>query len=153
MKAKFFSLFIISIFLLSCSSAYVKQAKLYEKELQSRLGKDENELTPMIETSWGFKLGRIWKAEDPNLEEVSKNTKWEIPFSSQEAEQIFSPKGKYEVRLYYKSLGTTTATTQEVTPMGTSGWKTAEHEAERFSYIRVVFRDARLVHTKLTQKL
>jgi hypothetical protein len=149
MKLKFLGLSIILVSLLSCTPAHVKQAKIYENELQSMMEKNSKEVVSKIETSWDFKLARAWKATDPGSEAVLKNTRWETAFSKQEVEQIFSPKGKYEVMLYSKFLRKDIASTQEITPMGTSGWKTAEHEAERYAYIRVVFRDGQLVHFKV----
>lgn len=152
MKLKFLSLSIVSILLLSCTSAYVKQAKVYQGELQTMVGKDSKEVISKLETSWNFKLARIWKASDPNLEAVIKNTRWEAAFSREEAEQIFSQNGQYEVMLYFKFLTKDVATTQEITPMGTSGSKTAEYAAERYAYIRLVFRNKSLVHFKVIPK-
>ena len=152
MKPKFLTLTIIFIFLLSCTFAYDKQAKIYQNDLQPMMGKESKEVITKLENSWGFKLARVWRAADPNPEAVMKNTKWEAVFSKQEAEQIFSPKGQYEVMLYFKFLTKDVATTQEITWLGTSGSKTAEHEADRYAYIRLVFRDKSLVQFKVIPK-
>jgi len=152
MKIKFSSLLIFSFFLLSCTSAYVKQAKIYQNDLQLMMGKDSKEIISKLETSWSFKLSLIWKATDPNPDDALKNTKWEAVFSKKEAEQIFSPTGQYEVMLYSKFLTKDVATTQEITPMGTSGSQTIEHAADRYAYIRLVFRDKKLVEFKVIPK-
>lgn len=150
MKLKAFGLAVILCLLLSCSrGAKSGEAKIYQDGLQGMLGKDLKEITAIIQDSWKFGLVDFWKSENPSVEIVLKNNYRNVGFSKKEAKDIFAFKGKYEVKVYLRELGKSSATTGEVTWLGTAGAKDKIHEAVRRAYIRVVFRDDQLVHFRV----
>lgn len=149
MRTKILCLSVVLIFLLSCATGERKQAKIYESDLQSMVEKDSEEVVSKITATWDFKLASRWREEDPTLESIFKKSKGRTAFTKQEASQIFSQKGKYEVMLFSKFLRKEAAALGTITEMGAEATLRYEEEQERHVYIRVVFKDGKLIHFKV----
>ncbi len=148
MKSKALTLFLSLIFALSCvTTESVKELKIYKNNLPLLVGKDAEEVTKTIAYSWKFGLLDQWEAVDPDLETVIKKNFKRHGFSKQEALDIFALKGAYKVMLFQKSLGQKEASTEVQLDMGLVG-KQQQSVSQEFAYIRVVFRDNKLVHQR-----
>jgi len=149
MKSKALALFLSLLFLLSCATSdTAKQVKIYQDNLALLVGKDAEEVTKTIAYSWKFGLVDQWEAVDPGLETVIKKNFRRHGFSKQEALDIFAAKGAYKVMLFQKSLGQTEATTEVQLDMGLVG-KQQQSVSQELAYIRVVFKDNKLVHQRV----
>ena len=155
MKLKFLSLSILFVFLLSCVSVDREQVKIYVSGLEPMIDKGTEEVLSKIEDTWGFLCDRFWTTKDPALEDVFKEIKGRTAFTKQEASQIFSPEGKYKVMIFYKFLRSQTVSTGTISSKGTTMAHTVgkKYEDKRYAYIRLVFRDDKLVHFKVWPNL
>jgi hypothetical protein len=155
MKFRFLFLSIIIIFLLSCVSVDREQVKIYVSGLEPMIDKGSEEVLSKVEDTWGFLCNKFWTTKDPTLKDVSKEIKGRTAFTEQEASQIFSPKGKYRVMVFFKLLRTETVSNGTITSKGTTAHITVgkKYEDKRYAYIRVVFRGDKLVHFKVWPKL
>ena len=155
MKYKFLSISIVFVFLLSCVSADREQVKIYVSGLEPMMDKGSEEVLSKVEDTWGFLCNKFWTTKDPTLKDVSKEIKGRTAFTEQEASQIFSPKGKYRVMVFFKLLHTETVSNGTITSKGTTAHTTVgkKYEDKRYAYIRVVFRGDKLVHFKVWPKL
>jgi len=151
-KLKYLCLTITFIFLLSCTtSPDNKQAKIYVSSLESLMDKDSEEVVSQITDTWEFNCTKIWRAEDPAIKDVIDVVKDKTKFTKQEANNIFSSKGKYKVMFFFKYLR------DESVRLGTissGGYSTAKDFSKtrkfvRHAYIRVVFRDGKLIHFRV----
>jgi hypothetical protein len=149
MKSKAWALFLSLVFLLSCATSdTAKQVKIYQDNLALLIGKDAEEVTKTIAYSWKFGLLDRWEAVDPGLETVIKNNFQNHGFSKQEALDIFAPKGAYKVMLFQRFLGKAEATTEVQVDMGMHGID-QKSTGQDLTYIRVVFRNNKLVHQQV----
>jgi hypothetical protein len=149
MKSKALALFLSLVFLLSCATSdAAKQVKIYQDNLALLVGKDAEEVTKTIAYSWKFGLLDRWEAVDPGLETVTKNNFQKHGFSKQEALDIFAPKGAYKAMLFQKLAGQAEASTEVQLDMGLVG-KDQKSITQELTYIRVVFRDNKLVHQQV----
>ena len=146
MKLKFLILSIVFIFLISCVSAAHKQAKIYQNNLEMMLGKEKEEVFTTIK-DWDFEASDYWKAENPDVDTI--NNRPVSGFSANEIQEIFSLKGKYDVWLFIKKVGTDSASTGLIDQYGKTLSKDTGYEVERFTLIRTVFRDGELVNYKI----
>jgi hypothetical protein len=149
MKWKALISFLCLVFLLSCATSdTARQVKIYQDKMALLVGKDAEEVTKTIAFSWKFGLLDRWEAVDPRLETVINNNFQKRGFSKQEAQDIFAPKGAYKVMLFQKFLGREEANTEVQLDMSFVG-KSEKNIALELSYIRVVFRDNKLVHQRV----
>ncbi|MCJ7564050.1 MAG: hypothetical protein MUP52_05610, partial [Candidatus Aminicenantes bacterium] len=149
MKSKALALFLSLVFLLSCATSdSAKQVKIYQDNLALLVGKDVEEVTKTIAYSWKFGLLNRWEAVDPGLETVTKNNFRKHGFSKQEALEIFAPKGAYIVMFFQKLLGQAEASTEVQVDMGLVGVH-QQSISQELAYIRVVFKDNKLVHQRV----
>jgi len=146
MKLKFLILSIVFIFLISCVSAAHKQAKIYQSNLETMLGKEKGQVDSMIK-EWNFEASDYWDAENPDVDTI--NNRSVSGFSEDEIQEIFSPKGKYSVWLFIKKVGTDSASTGVIDEYGKSLTKDTGYTVERFTLIRTVFRDGEFVNYKV----
>ena len=155
MKSRFLFLSIIIIFLLSCVSVDREQVKIYVSGLEPMIDKGSEEVLSKVEDTWGFLCNKFWTTENPTLKDVSKEIKGRTAFTEQEASQIFSPKGKYRVMVFFKLLRTETVSNGTITSKGTTAHTTAgkKYEDKSYAHIRLVFRGDKLVHFKVWPKL
>lgn len=154
MKIKFFCLLIVFAFLLNCVSTHQEEIKIYVNGLEPLTDKGTDEVLSKIEDKWKFLCNKFWETNDPTLEDVFKEIKGKTRFSKQEASQIFSPQGEYKVMIFFKLLSRNTISIETITQTGQSVPHTTEGgtiEEKRYAYIRVVFRDNKLVHSKVWQ--
>jgi len=150
MKNKILCLSVVFIFLLSCATSESKQAKIYESGLESMVEKDQDEVVSKIISTWNFKLANRWDTEDPTVESVLQRSKGRTAFTRQEANQIFSQKGKYEIMLFSKFIRKESGSTGTITEAGVTAILMGEkQEYERHAYIRVVFKDGELIHFRV----
>jgi hypothetical protein len=154
MKIKFIGLLIVFAFLSNCVSSHQEEIQIYVSGLEPMKEKGTDEVLTQIEDNWEFQCNKFWKTKDPTLEDVFKEIKGKTGFEEQEASQIFSPKGEYKVMVFSKSLSRDVISTDTISSMGTSlphttyGGKITD---SRSAYIRVVFRNNKLVHFKVWQ--
>lgn len=154
MKIKFFCLLIVFAFLLNCVSTHQEEIKIYVNGLEPLTDKGTDEVLSKIEDKWKFLCNKFWETNDPTLEDVFKEIKGKTRFSKQEASQIFSPQGEYKVMIFFKLLSRNTISIETITQTGQSVPHTTEGgkiEEKRYAYIRVVFRDNKLIHSKVWQ--
>ena len=151
-KIQFLCLFIIFIFLLSCvTSPDHKQAKIYVSSLDSLMNQDSEEVAAKITDKWEFLCIGIWEEENPALVDVFRENKGETAFTEKEADAIFTPKGKYKVMHFMKYLRTEKVSIRTISSTGYTMVKDVgkTREVDHHAYIRIVFRDAKLVHFRV----
>ncbi len=111
------------------------------------MDKDTNTVLAEIEDKWEFQCNKFWTKQDPTLKDVSKEMKGTIAFTEQEVDQIFSPKGEYKVMVFFKILSSEKIAIGTISSSGVSLPQAGEGATDkRQAYIRVVFRDDKLVH-------
>jgi hypothetical protein len=149
MKLKVFGFFfLLCAFLSSCASPGAKEAKIYQSNLETMLGKEKKEAITMI-NGWNFALLDSWQAENPDADVINKHNRPASSFSKNEIQEIFAPKGKYDVMLFLKKIGSESATTGQIDELGRGLLKDTEFTSEIFALIRTVFRDGNLVSYKI----
>lgn len=148
MKLKFLILSIVLIFLISCVSAARKQAIMYQNNLEMMLGKEKEEVFTMIK-DWDFEGSDYWQAENPDADTINKHNRPVSGFSKDEIQEIFSSRGKYNIMLFRKKIGTDSASTGQIDSFGRSLTKDTGYDVELFALIRTVFRDSELVNYKV----
>ncbi len=147
MKIKILGLLIVFAFLISCGSIYHNEPKIYVSGMEPMMDKDTDTVLSEIEDKWEFQCNKFWTTQDPTLKDVSKEMKGTIAFTEQEAGQIFSPKGEYKVMVFFKLLSSEKIASGTISSMGTSLPQAGEGATDKsHAYIRVVFRDNKLVH-------
>lgn len=147
MKFKILGLLIAFAFLISCSSVHHNEPKIYVSGMEPMMDKDTNTVLSEIEDKWDFKCSKFWTTQNPTLKDVSKEIKGKIAFTEQEASQIFSPKGEYKVMVFFKLLSSEKIAIGTISSLGRSLPQAGEGFTDKNrAYIRVVFRDDKLVH-------
>jgi hypothetical protein len=138
---------IVFAFLLNCGSVTHNEPKIYVDGLEPMMDKDTNAVLSEIEDKWKFQCSKFWTTQDPTIQDVFREIKGKTAFTEQEASQIFSPKGEYKVMIFYKLLSSETISGDTISSMGRSLPQAGEKNVDKsFAYIRVVFRDNKLVH-------
>ena len=147
MKIKILGLLIVFAFLISCGSIYHNEPKIYVSGMEPMMDKDTDTVLSEIEDKWEFQCNKFWTTQDPTFKDVSKEMKGTIAFTEQETGQIFSPKGEYKVMVFFKLLSSEKIASGTISSMGTSLPQAGEGATDKsHAYIRVVFRDNKLVH-------
>ncbi len=147
MKFKILGLFIVFAFLISCGSIYHNEPKIYVTGMEPMMDMDTNAVLAEIEDDWKFQCSKFWTTQDPTLKDVSREMKGTLAFAEQEAGQIFSPKGEYKVMIFYKLLSSEKIAIGTIDASGLSLPQAGEGATDKsHAYIRVVFRDDKLVH-------
>lgn len=153
MRAKVLVLILFLCLSLGCViSPEARQAKIYRSDLDTMLNKGWNEVFRMIK-NWNFEILDAWVAEDPSVDMIKKHNRPGVDFSGREIQAVFALKGKYDVVLFLKKVGTSSATTGRIDGFGRSSVATADYASEEFAIIRVVFRDKELVSYKVWPNL
>ena len=154
MKQKIFGLIFVFFFLFSCASVNQEKAKIYIDGLEPMMGTNSEDVVSKIMDTWGFLCTKIWRTEDPTPEDIIKERVRRIEFTDQEVSQIFSEKGKYKVMLFYKSLGSDTVSSDTIRQNGTRLFEgRGRYQGEQYTYIRVVFREDKLVYYRVWPNL
>jgi hypothetical protein len=127
-------------------------AKACQTALESMKGQPVTKVVDAIR-EWKFEGLDSWSAENPTSKDVSKHNRGKVKFSSQEYKDIFAPGGNFRVAIYNKLVGTDTSHFGEVDQYGMSAAKDAQINLEKYTVIRVVFLDDKLVHSRVWPKL
>jgi hypothetical protein len=131
-------------------SAEIKEAKLYESNLATMVGGDMETVSAKVCNEWKFGLTDSWKWENPSVETVLKDNHRLVGFSRKEASEVFAAAGKYELRIFSKMIAQDVTKTGNIDQYGKSfGEEGTTHASERYSFIRAVFRDGKLVHYRV----
>ena len=147
MKFKILGFLIVFAFLISCGSIHHNEPKIYVSGMEPMMDKDTNTVLAEIEDKWEFQCNKFWTKQDPTLKDVSKEMKGTIAFTEQEVDQIFSPKGEYKVMVFFKILSSEKIAIGTISSSGVSLPQAGEGATDKSqAYIRVVFRDDKLVH-------
>jgi len=147
MKFKILGFLIVFAFLISCGSIHHNEPKIYVSGMEPMMDKDTNTVLAEIEDKWEFQCNKFWTTQDPTLKDVAKEIKGKIAFTEQEAGQIFSPKGEYKVMVFFKLLSSEKIAIGTISSLGKSLPQAGEGATDKsHAYIRVVFRDDKLVH-------
>ncbi len=100
-KTKLSGFLIVATFLTGCASTRdAKLLELYTNKLDPLIGKDVEEVIPIITNQWEFKLQARWASANPSPETILKKNHRRAPFSRKETEEIFREKGNYNVLIY-----------------------------------------------------
>ena len=134
-------------------SVETKQARFYENELLSRQNEPEGKVLPLVEKEWKFELLRIEKISDPSPEKIKALLPRGIRFSKEEIRTVFSSPGTYKLLVYIKELGLTAATTGEITDLGLTATKDTAYTVRHYSLIRLVFKDDKLVDSRVWPRI
>ena len=147
MKIRFLSLLIVFAFLLNCGSIHHNEPKIYVDGMEPLMDRDTNTVLSEIEDKWEFQCNKFWTTQNPTLQDVSREIKGDSAFTEQEAGQIFSPKGEYKVMIFLKLLSSEKIAVGTISSTGLSLPQAGEGATDKsHAYIRVVFRDDKLVH-------
>jgi hypothetical protein len=148
MKIKVFGILIVLCVFLCCSSPGTKQAKIYQGQLETMIGKKTAEMESTIK-EWGFSLMYTWQEENPSVDVIKDHNRPIVKFSEAEMTEIFSEEGKYHVLYYQKKEATTDASIGTIDEGGMSYMGDTAMASDRYSLIRAVFKDGEFVHFKL----
>ncbi len=148
MKGKIFGILIIVCILICCASPGTKQAKIYEGQLMTMIGKNTSDMETTFK-DWGFDLTAIWQEENPSVEFIKKHNRPVVQFSEAEMQQIFSEEGKYLVQYYQKKEATTDASIGTITEGGMGYMADTMIASDRFTLVRAVYKDGILSHFKV----
>lgn len=143
---------IIFIFLFSCVvSPDKKQAKLYTSGLESLIDRDSEEVVSKIIDMWEFKCTKIWRADNPSIKDVIKVVRDRTKFTKNEANKIFSTQGQYKVMFFFKYLRDESVRLGTISSRGYSTAKdfSKTRKLVRHAYIRIVFKEGKLIHFKV----
>ncbi len=147
MKVKILGFLIAFAFLISCGSIHHNEPQIYVSGMEPLMDKDTYAVLAEIEDKWEFKCSKFWTTQDPTLKDISKEMKGTIAFTEQEVDQIFSPKGEYKVMIYFKILSSEKIVSNTISSSGLSLPQAGTGATDKSqAYIRVVFRDDKLVH-------
>lgn len=155
-KAKLVYLILFPIFLsgLSCvPSVETKQARVYEAKLLSLQNEPEDQVLPLVEKEWKFELLRVEKISELSSEKIKALLPRGIRFSDEEIRTIFADPGTYKFLVYIKELGLSAATTGEITDLGLTAIKDTAYTVRHYSLIRLVFKDNKLVHSRVWPRI
>ena len=148
MKVKVFGIFIVICAFLCCSSPGTKQAKIYQGQLETMIGKQIEEIESTFK-DWEFTLMYTWQEENPSVEVIKEHNKPVVKFSDEEMAQIFSEEGKYSVMYYQKKEATSDASIGTINEGGGSYMGTTTLASDRYTLIRAVFKDGVFSHFRL----
>lgn len=117
-----------------------ERARYYEETLKGLVGRPFGEVLSVIR-DWRFQALAAWEAEDPTPKEVAGHNRNKIRFTKKEIAEIFGPGGKFRVVVYNKLVATDATTIGAVDGAGMTAGKDATLNVEKFTVIRVVFKD------------
>jgi hypothetical protein len=148
MKFKIFGILIVLCVFLCCASPGAKQAKIYQGQLETMIGKKTEDLEASIK-DWGFSLMFTWQEENPSVEVIKEHNRPVVNFSEVEMQEIFSEEGKYRVLYYQKKEASTDASMGTINEMGMGYMKDTAIASDRYTLIRAVFKDDVFTHIKV----
>ena len=121
-----------------------KLIKIYQSKFDFLIGKNADEVFPVVTSQWKFKFMSKWASINPTQALVLKMNHHRAPFSNKEMEEVFKEKGHYQVMFCIKksSEGSTRNWHMEE-----DMWLTSHehsHNCTRYVLIRMVFLDNKL---------
>jgi len=148
MRYKIFGILVVLCVFLCCASPGTKQAKIYQGQLETMVGKKTEDLEASFK-KWGFSLMYTWQEENPSVEVIKKHNRPVVKFSEAEMQEIFSAEGKYYVLYYQKKEATTDASIGTITEGGMGYMSDTMIASDRFTLVRAVFKDGVFSHFKI----
>ena len=148
MKAKVFGILIGLCVYLCCVSPGVKQAKIYQGQLETMIGEKTEDITVALK-DWKFELANVWDEEDPTAEDIKKHNRRIDNFTDGEIQSIFSEKGKYKVMLYMKREETSAASIGTIDEGGMGYMQDTYLASDRYTLIRTVFKNGVFTHYRV----
>ena len=148
MRCKIIGILIVLCVFLCCASPGTKQAKIYQGQLETMIGKETDELESNFK-DWGFNLMHAWEEENPSVEVIKKHNRPVVKFSEVEMQEIFSEEGKYRVLYYQKKEATTDASVGTITEGGMGYMADTVIASDRYTLVRAVFKDGVFSHFRL----
>ena len=148
MKFKIVGILIVLCVFLCCASPGTKQAKIYQGQLETMIGKKTEDLEACFK-DWEFSLMYTWQVENPSVEVIKEHNRPVVKFSEVEMHEIFSGEGKYNVLYYQKKEATTDASIGTITMGGMGLMKDTTITSDRYTLIRAVFKDGVFTHFKV----
>jgi len=148
MKIKVFGILIVLCVFLCCTSPGTKQAKIYQGQLDTMIGKNTEELETTFK-DWEFTLMYTWQEENPSVDVIKEHNKPVVEFSEEEMAQIFSEEGKYHVMYYQKKEASSDASIGTINEGGGSYMGNTTLASDRYTLVRVVFKGGVFTHFKL----
>lgn len=148
MKFKIFGILIVLCVFLCCASPGAKQAKIYQGQLETLIGKKTDDLEASFK-DWEFSLMYTWQEENPSVEVIKEHNRPIVKFSEVEMQEIFSEEGKYHVLYFQKKEATTDASIGTITEGGMSYMADTAMASDRYTLIRTVFKDGIFTHFRI----
>lgn len=148
MKFKIFGILIVLCVFLCCASPGAKQAKIYQGQLETMIGKKTDDLEASFK-DWEFSLMYTWQEENPSVEVIKEHNRPIVKFSEVEMQEIFSEEGKYHVLYFQKKEATTDASIGTITEGGMSYMADTAMASDRYTLIRTVFKDGIFTHFRI----
>ncbi len=148
MKFKIIGILIVLCVFLCCASPGAKQAKIYQGQLDTMIGKKTEEMETTFK-DWEFTLMYTWQEENPSVEVIKEHNRPVVKFSEAEMQEIFSEEGKYHVLYYQKKEATTDASIGTIGEGGRSYMGDTTIASDRYTLIRAVFKDGVFTHFRL----
>jgi hypothetical protein len=149
-KAKFMGVVLFACVSLACATKGAK-ARFYEDELDIKLLQNSHykEVTDLFGT-WEFGVLDTWEAVNPTEKDIARLDNRRMgAFSEREKRNVFKEPGSYNVIFLSKLEKKESASLGEISGMGLSTRKDNVVDIEKYTLIRVVFRDKRLVQYKI----
>jgi len=148
MKCKIFGILVVLCVFLCCASPGTKQAKIYQGQLETMIGKKIEDMEATFK-DWEFSLMYTWEEENPTSEVIEKHNRPVVKFSEVEIQEIFSEEGKYRVLYFQKKEATTDASIGTITSGGMGYMQDTALASDRYTLIRAVFKDGLFTHYKV----
>ena len=152
MKNRILCLSVLFIFLLSCAiSPDQQQAKMFASGLESSMNRSSGEVSAKITDEWGFVCTGIWEKDNPSASDVLGDNRGPTAFTEKEADALFDAEGAYKVMHFMKFLRTEKVSIRTISSTGYTMAKDVgkTRDVNHYAYIRVVFRDDKLVHFRV----
>ena len=150
MKVKIAATVLVACVCLACAAKGAK-AKFYEEELDIQLlrNSDYKEVTDIFR-AWEFGVLDTWEAANPSAQDIARLDNRRMgAFSEREKQNVFKEPGSYNVVFLSKLEKKESASLGEISGMGLSTRKDNIVDIEKYTLIRIVFRDERLVQYKI----
>jgi hypothetical protein len=146
-----FSLFFAAAgWMVSCAtSVETSLAKNYQTKLDLMQGQKSAAVLSAVAGEWKFELVNSWEGADPAPERIGRIAGRAIKLSDQEYKQVFSDPGLFKVMVFSKIVGTAEGTRGQMDGAGFNIYKDSTYQVEKFSVIRLIFRDDALVQSRV----
>jgi len=153
MKTKIIGVIIIVCVFGACQTGNKSaKVKLYQDELdiQQMRGSDYKEVTKLL-VSWEFGVMDTWEAVNPDENKLAQldNNRQMGTFSEQEKQNVFKETGAYHVIYVLKQESSESASIGEISGMGLSYRKDNTVDIQRYTLIRVTFRNKKLIQFRI----